>query len=131
MIFFAHAGHDHNAPAVDPTPTAITPEPVLSEQPYPSATPDPAMTNSLPPDAFIGGATLLALVVFLLLATYIFKLKLATRLSITMALLLVVGMLGYQTAPVTSIVALTAGIAMALGIVLVQLGTKAANKPKA
>ena len=132
MTYFSHAGHDHETPAVTPTPTTATPEPVLSEQPYPSVTTavaqDKTMTNSLPPDVFIGGSTLLGLIIIWLLVTYIFKLKLATRLGFVMAALLVIGMFGYQYAPVTSIVALTLGISIALVTALTQLGSKKTPK---
>lgn len=130
MIFLAHAGHDHEMPAVSPIPTTTPPEPVLSDQPYPTTAPDPATTNILPPDILTGGGLLFGLVIFWALTTYVFKLKLATRLALTMVTLLVVGMLGYQSTPVTSIVALTVGIALALGMVLSQLSSKPANKPK-
>lgn len=76
---------------------------------------------TIPADALAGGAALLGLAIFWLVATYIFKWHLATKVLVIMAALLVIGVACYQFAPITSVVALATGFALSLGSMFMQL----------
>jgi hypothetical protein len=76
---------------------------------------------TIPFDVVAGLSTLLIITMFLLVTTYAFKLKFPTKMLVVMATLLIVGVLGYQSAPVTSVIALAVGFAMALGGMFLQL----------
>lgn len=102
LTYFAHAGEVHETTqeaAAHEAQTGIT----------------------VPFDVIAGVSAMLVIVMFLLVTTYAFKLKFPTKMLVVMATLLIVGVAGYQTAPVTSIIALSIGFAMALGGMFLQL----------
>lgn len=75
----------------------------------------------VPFDVIAGVSTLVVITLFLLISTYVFKLKFPTKMLVIMATLLIVGVVGYTAAPVTSVIALAIGFAMALGGMFLQL----------
>ena len=79
---------------------------------------------SLPPEIAAAGIALASLAVLWLLATYAFKWSFSTRVLLTMAALLVVGVVAFKTAPITATVAIALGMAITLGGMLLQLGAK-------
>lgn len=76
---------------------------------------------TVPFDVIAGVSTLIVITLFLLITTYAFKLKFPTKMLVVMATLLVVGVVGYTIAPVTSVIALAIGFALALGGMFLQL----------
>lgn len=102
LTYFAHDGEVHE-----------TTEEAVAHQSQSGIT--------LPFDLVMGLGTLLIIVIFLLITTYAFKLKFPTKMLVVMATLLVVGVVGYTIAPITSVVALALGFAMALGGMFLQL----------
>lgn len=90
---------------------------------------EPAITDSapsfvVPADAAVAALVVVVLGAFWIIATRALKWSLASRLVVTMVTLLITGVLGFQTAPITSIAAIAGGFALALANVLVQLAKK-------
>ncbi|HET9412004.1 MAG TPA: hypothetical protein VFO38_04095 [Candidatus Saccharimonadales bacterium] len=90
---------------------------------------EPAVTDNapsfvVPADAAVAVLVVVVLGAFWVIATRALKWSLASRLAVVMVTLLITGVLGFQTAPITSIVAIAGGFALALANVLIQLAKK-------
>ncbi len=90
-----------------------------------------AVSLPLPPELLVSGvAALIVLVVWF--AT--FKLRLATRVMLITAVLLLTGVTCFEIAPITSTITLSAGMALTLASTLLQLAAakhSARGRPRA
>lgn len=127
-MIIAHEGHDHTteSPAPQPTQTPPATQPTITQPPSPTTStqqtpPNPSSQTGISPDILVGASTVVGIVAVWLIATYILKLSLPTKIFIVVGGLLAVGVTGYQTTPIVSVAALTIGMALILTTTFLQL----------
>lgn len=104
LNIFAHEGHDHTV--------------------------EPGFFDTIYGVIFVNMAPFVLLALLILVMDRTLKISRNVQIIVTLAYLLLIGLLGYNTMPVASIIGLVAGFSLCLALVILPLKDSSARKQK-